>query len=645
MVTGERILVVAASGDLRRVVAEDVLQPAGYDVLTAASGDEGLVLARDLLPDLIIAGSVPPDRDGLALLEALRAEALDLPYILVPAEGSEALAVRALRLGASDYLPPPLQPDDLRAAVQRVLRQHWTHQIEQQAPGQLLTANRKLEHRLRELDTLVRTGQRVTSSLDLQAVLDEVVRAAVQVAQAEEGNLLLVDAETGDLYLYASTDAQDKSFSVPVADSVIGQVVRSGEPLVLAGDDLHKIKTHYLARDLAYIPLALHGDVIGVLGVTNYETSGGFEGYTVQLLSVLAGFAAIAVDNARLYAATEDERDTLNAILRDTEDAIIVVDIYDRVMLCNPAACRVLNVTAEACIGQRIDTVVSHEQVCALFGKDARRARSRSSEIILDEDEGERVLNAQLTVIENVGKVAVMQDITYLKELDRVKSDFVTTVSHDLRSPLTAILGYVELLSRSGPLNDSQQQFVDRIIFSVQSITGLISDLLELGKIEAGFDQGREAVSLSLVGRYAVEGLRHQWETKQQHVAIDLPEDIPPVLGNPLRLRQMANNLVENAIKYTPEGGDVAVSLEAEDEFVILRVRDTGIGIPPEDQPYIFDKFYRSDQAIDEFTGTGLGLSIVKGIVEQHKGRIWVDSQGNQGTTFVVMLPAHTPEE
>ena len=323
--------------------------------------------------------------------------------------------------------------------------------------------------------------------------------------------------------------------------------------MVITGDDLLKIKTHILARDLVYLPLQLQDKVIGVLGITNREISKRVEPFTLQLLSVLADVAAIAIHNARLYEATEHERDTLDAILRDTEDTIIVVDTQEKVLFCNPTACRMFGIEGAICQGRPLAEVLHHAEVVELFAKEGRGGRGRSSEISLDG--GKRILNAQLTVIKGVGKVAVMQDITHLKELDRIKSDFVTTVSHDLRSPLTAILGYVELLSRSGPLNDQQRQFVERIIFSAQSITTLISDLLELGKIEAGFDQDREPTYLHLIARYAIEGLRHNWESKQHTVDARLPENLPPVLGIPARLRQLVTNLLENAIKYTPKAG------------------------------------------------------------------------------------------
>ncbi|MBN1681799.1 MAG: response regulator [Anaerolineae bacterium] len=638
--TGERVLLVESSNDARRFLMQNVLEPAGYDVLCAAGGSEGITLARDLEPDLVITAHQLDDQDGLAVLAALSELDVVPPVILMVANGSEALAIEALRLGAADYLPKPVSAEELLNSAQRVLSQYWTQQITQHVPDQLFEANRQLEQRVYNLDTLVQVGKRVTSLLDLQPVLDQVIRAAVELTHAEHGTLLLLDKTSGELFLYAATGEDDltpEQFRLPVSDSLAGQVVQTGQPLVISGDELLKIKTHYFARSLAYIPLVIHEQVIGVLGVTNQHTSQEFDAYTLQLVRVLADFAAVAIENARLYTASEHERSTFDTILRDTEEPIIVIDTAGAILFCNPAACRIFDIPIDNYQGIPLADVVHHQDVLDLFENPVRSGHSRVSEIVLND--GRRILNAQLTEVDDFGKIAVMQDITHLKELDRVKSEFVTSVSHDLRSPLTAILGYVEMLNRMGPLNDQQRKFIERIIFSVQSITALITDLLELGKIEADFDQNVEPTYLNLIVRYAVEGLRHEWEAKHHQLDANLPDNPPPVLGNPLRLRQLVNNLLENAIKYTPENGWIGISLEAESEFLVLRVSDTGIGIPQQDQPYIFDKFYRSDEAIDQYTGTGLGLSIVKGIVDQHKGRIWVESHEGEGSSFIVMLP------
>jgi two-component system NtrC family sensor kinase len=293
-------------------------------------------------------------------------------------------------------------------------------------------------------------------------------------------------------------------------------------------------------------------------------------------------------------------------------------------------------------VGRPLTELVANPDVRELFVPQAARAhpnRARRAEVTTEDG---RVFNAHLTDIESVGQAVVMQDITHLKELDRIKSEFVATVSHDLRSPLTAILGYVELIGRAGPVTDQQAEFIRRVRTSVQAITTLISDLLDLGRIEAGFDSQKEPTEFTAIVRNAVEGLISRAGDKQIRLAVDVPAVLPPVLGNPVRLQQMAANLVDNAIKYTPPGGTVSVRTQEEGDQIIFGVIDTGIGIAPADQPYVFDKFYRASSVREiGIPGTGLGLSIVKGIAEDHGGRVWVESKLGRGTMFVVVLPKH----
>jgi two-component system NtrC family sensor kinase len=231
-----------------------------------------------------------------------------------------------------------------------------------------------------------------------------------------------------------------------------------------------------------------------------------------------------------------------------------------------------------------------------------------------------------------------MQEITHLKELDRIKTDFVNTVSHDLRSPLTAIYGFVGLIDRVGPINEQQAEFIRHIQSSVQNITSLINDLLELGRIEADYDLQMKDVDLNEIVSQSVETLDYQVNEKMQQMELSFPPQIPRILGNPLQLQRMVTNLIENAIKFTPAFGKINVSCRSETNQVFLEVADNGPGIPLEDQPRIFDKFYRGSNLSQNTPGTGLGLSIVKSIVEKHHGRIWLESSPT-GTTFTVILP------
>jgi two-component system phosphate regulon sensor histidine kinase PhoR len=198
----------------------------------------------------------------------------------------------------------------------------------------------------------------------------------------------------------------------------------------------------------------------------------------------------------------------------------------------------------------------------------------------------------------------------------------------------------VELIERAGQVNDQQKDFIRRVQISVQQITELVTDLLDLGRIESGVDTVRESTPISVLARYAVEGLRSSASSKEIELRVQLPDDLPLISGDPIRLRQMIGNLLENGIKYTEPGGVVQIEAASEDGQVIIRVTDTGPGIPPADQPYLFDKFFRGSNTPVETPGTGLGLSIVKSIVDHHDGRVWVDSKVGEGTTFTVVLPA-----
>ncbi len=277
-----------------------------------------------------------------------------------------------------------------------------------------------------------------------------------------------------------------------------------------------------------------------------------------------------------------------------------------------------------------------------LFDQRKLRSQAWRADIVLADG---RTLQGQLSVLSSIGYGAVLHDITRLKELDKIKSEFVSIVSHDLRTPLTAIRGYVELLPRVGPLNEQQRDFVTRVEFSMNNIVTLISDLLDIGRIEAGVDWDMQLLSLPDLIQDAVQEQQAEAAYQQHVLALDVT-DLPPIRGNARRLRQVVNNLVSNAIKYTPPGGQITVTARADGDFVFLHVRDSGIGIALEDQRHIFEKFYRvRSDATERINGSGLGLSIVKAIVEKHHGRVWVKSEPGQGSTFSVVLPKFQPSD
>jgi two-component system NtrC family sensor kinase len=630
-----KIILAHSDPQLGNLLENSILRPAGYEVTYVAEQATTEALVKSTLPDLIIIGEMLRDGNGLELVGKLFATYPNIPIILIASQPSPALMQSALRNGACDCLIPPMHSNDVLAAVERAFQRRKT--VEEWAQLEAHRNTRSLRLRLDSLEALQKVGRAVTASLDLDNVLTTVVDAAVELSGAEEGSLLLLDETTGDLYMRAARNFQEdfvRTFRLPIRDTLAGQVLRTGEPITFNEKTPQKIKTSYLVHTLIYMPLKVQGRVIGVLGVDNRQSGHPFTEDHITLITALAGFAAIAIENARLFTHSEVERNKLETILTQVEDGVVVVGLDGQIILVNRTARSAFTLEDIILEGKPAKEIFQHPDMLDIF-EDNKIHVSRT-EINLDDG---RVLNAQITPIPEVGLAITMQDITQLKELDRIKTDFVNTVSHDLRSPLTAILGYVELIDRAGPTTEQQKEFIRRVQFSVNNITTLINDLLDLGRIEAGFDARKEIVPLPAIIQYAVEGLRNRYTEKNQTVTMDIPKDLPSVLGNPVRLRQMIANLVNNSIKFTPVDGKVAVRARSEAGQLILQVVDNGSGIPPADQPYIFDKFYRGSNIPYDAPGTGLGLAIVKSIVENHQGRIWLNSTANQGTVFTVVLP------
>jgi two-component system, OmpR family, phosphate regulon sensor histidine kinase PhoR len=635
----EKVLVVDDSQDIREFLNHYILKPKGFEVIMAVNGMEGLELATSHLPDLIICDNQMPRMSGLEMIRELRERGLHIPTILTTAFGSEERAVEAFRLGVRDYVIKPFDTYEMTSVVERALRESRLERERDALVQQLTQSNGQLARRVQELNTLYNISKSVTSSLNLKTVLHRVVDAAVFITAAEEGSLMLLDSDQGELYVRASKnlDSATRSMRLQVQDSLAGQVIASKRPLVI-GDDARwqKIKTAYLVKSLIYVPLIAQDNTLGVLSVVNRFKNSIFDAKETRILSALADYAAMAIHNADLYSQTDSDRNQLSTILRQTDDPVLVVDLQGRLQLVNEAARLALELPRGELLQQPLQALTGNEDLLTFLKRPDGFRFNHYGEIAVNDG---RIFNVNVTLIEGIGRSIVMRDITQLKELDQLKSEFVSVVSHDLRSPLTAILGYVQLLERAGPLNEAQKEFVTRVQQNVSNITSLITDLLDLGRLEAGLDLTLTECLAGEILQEIVAELQPSLAAKQLELNLSLHPSVAPVLGDRNRLHQTYSNILTNAIKYTPECGAVSVELVEQDGQVIVRITDTGLGIPPADQPYIFDKFFRASNVTNHYEGTGLGLSIVKSVVERHYGRIWVSSELNRGSTFTIVLP------
>jgi two-component system NtrC family sensor kinase len=575
------------------------------------------------------------DGNFLELAEELLERQPTLPIILITSNDREITAREVMHLGLVDWLIPPINAEQIFSTVERGLKR--AHQWEEWLKLESARYTRPLLRRVDELETIYKIGRSVTGQLDLDGVLTAVVDAAVTITGAEEGNLLLLDEDSGELYMRAAKNFKEEfvqTFRLPVDDTYAGQVMQSGQPLFLNTPDPKKIKTSYLVYSIIYVPLIYHGKPIGVLGVDNRDTDKSFSEKDITLLSTMADYAAIAIENAKLYSQTEIERKKFENILTQVEDGVIVVDDNNILQMVNHTVIEAFGLEDQELIGKPFEEVfIERDLLMAVRGESLDPQRI---EIRIDDTS---VYRAQVTKIPEVGTVIALHDISYLKEVDRLKTDFVNTVSHDIRTPLTSIMGYVELIKRGGEVNQMQRDYIRRVQSSVHHITSLISEVLNLGRIEVGVNEEFTNVSLEPILKEMLIEQKQLIDENKQILEVKIPAELPQIFGDPTQLRQMIENLLGNARKYTPEGGKISFTIQVETEQIILQVADTGCGIPLEEQAKIFDRFYRASNVTPEVSGTGLGLAITKSVVENHRGRIWVDSMIDKGSVFTVVLP------
>jgi PAS domain S-box-containing protein len=497
---------------------------------------------------------------------------------------------------------------------------------------------------------LTRTGRLLTSELDPAAVLDEVVQQAPALVNADaaafrllEGDELVVTAAEGE-------GAEDALGSrSPATGWLSGDVVQSGAPVVLAtaGDDerLRSLDPMLGAGQVAFlgVPVAgAEGAIVGVLAVYASVPSEWREEEIEALLAVAASTSA-ALSNAELYQRVALERERSVAILANIADGIVAVDRDGGVVLWNSAAERITGVPASVALGR---TPLDVLQRSLEAPEDAARG-DRLVPIMRGREEvwlsvTEAVMRDPLGAV--AGRIFAFRDISGDRLVEQVKSDFVSTVSHELRTPLTSIYGFAETLLRQDVMfgEEERQTFLRYIASESQRLTSIVDTLLNVARLDTGDLQVdiadtdvREVVGRVIETVSAADRNGHDF-------VVDLPDEPLAARADPEKLRQVCAILVENALRYSPDGGAVTVGAARRQETVEVSVADEGIGIPQADQEQIFRKFYRgSDAELRAGAGgTGLGLFIARGLVAAMGGRIWVSSREGEGSRFAFELPA-----
>lgn len=334
----------------------------------------------------------------------------------------------------------------------------------------------------------------------------------------------------------------------------------------------------------------------------------------------------------------ETERSRLANLLEQLTDGVLIADAQGVIQFANPAAGRLFQNSQP--VNRSIAEVIRHHQLVEAWRR-CQQTRQMQSETV---EVPTRHQYLQLVVIpdqHSSGSLLLVQDLTRIRRLETVRRDFISNLSHELRTPLASLKALTETL-QDGALDDppAARRFIDQIQVETDALTQMVTELLELSRIESGrLTLDLQPVAPSDLLASASKRMQLQAERAGLSLRVDCPTDLPKVMIDSQRLEQVLVNLIHNAVKYTKPGGEVVLFADAGSGEVRFAVRDTGIGIPADDVPRIFERFYRVDKSRTG-SGTGLGLSIAKHIVEAHKGKIWAESTEGQGSTFYFTIPA-----
>ncbi|MDP1547934.1 MAG: GAF domain-containing protein [Anaerolineales bacterium] len=559
-----------------------------------------------------------------------------------------------------------------------------TQNLASQLELRVMERTAELTREQHNTETLLRILTEVSSSLDLDRALNRTLSLLNDATGAEQGTILLVHAEDNLLhyragygYLSDRSNPTRQGFTLKVGEGLAGWVVKNREAVLI--NDLHLdprwVRSAAAGQDhrsAIVVPMQVGEDVIGVLMIFQRAVDF-FSVEMLNLVQAIAGQVAVAINNAHLYELIRDQAERLGVMLRKEQedasrsqaileavaDGVLVTGMDNRITFVNSSAVRILDVNENRLLGNSLDGFAG------LFGKAAaawiatiRRwsedpATYHSGDIYAEQIELEngRIILVHLSPVilikDFLGTVSIFRDITHEVEVDRLKSEFVATVSHELRTPMTAIKGYVDILTMgaAGVLNENQVHFLDIVRNNIERLNTLVGDLLDISRIESGrITLDNRPINITNIAEDVVSEVlgRSQTEDKRIAVSLDAQKPLPPVMGDADRIRQVLSNLVNNAYNYTPENGTIRVFIHRENGEMQVDVEDNGVGIAPEHQDRVFERFFRGENPLVLATpGTGLGLPIVRQLVEMHNGRIWMKSTGvpGEGSTFSFTLP------
>jgi PAS domain S-box-containing protein len=523
------------------------------------------------------------------------------------------------------------------------------------------------ESRAREQEAtkLYEVASHLTATLEVDSVLAQIVAKTMELLACDASGVFVPDEAIGGLRFRAGrnlTPGHTQDFVLSLGEGVAGRAFQERRPVstsdrltdttLIFGPAADRVSRQGPRAFLA-VPIVVRDEGLGVLVAYFFEPHQ-FTGKEEQLLSTLAAHAGIAMDNARHYEKVRFEQNRLAQIFDSTSDGMMLVAPNGQVETANRRAADMLGLEAAELGGVELTDLLAGQR---MEGADYPRMFAALRSLVEDPEhggEGDLELAALRRVLHWVsqptkdaagatcGFTLTLQDVTHEREVSQMKSDFVSFVTHQLRTPLAGIKWMLELAAQEPEMPADAGSYVQDAREAAQRLIQLVNDLLDISRLERGrLTVTLVAVDLGELTRDVLAELDVLVREKRHRVTLTGDVETPAVQGDAQLLRQVVGNLISNAIKYTPEGGTIEIHLARGDGMVRWSVRDSGIGIPVTSQARLFEKFYRAENVTAlETEGTGLGLYLVRLIMEQLGGRVWCASEEGSGATFLFTLPA-----
>ncbi len=509
-----------------------------------------------------------------------------------------------------------------------------------------------------DLDVLAEASQLLTV-VDLDQVLHKVIALVSNRMGAQKTSLFLHEDEAVAwehiiTMRNLSPDQSIKVVSQVLKDGFAGWVLehKKGDIIYDTDDDKRWIvfpDDPIVTRSAMCVPFIINGEVIASVTMI-HEKPNHFRPYHLRLMEIIANQTSVAIRNAQLFNHIREQRRQLHAVLQSMRDVLIVLNRNKEIVMLNEAALPLLGIDMQIeGIGKSLEKFAMVDDVFKPIlerfrtGIDTQRwsFETRSEKRNTDYHVRMSLWDADEELL---GYVVVMYDITQLRDLSRFKDEMLRVASHDLRSPLALVAGYADMVVMDTPDEESPIHFyIDTIKGQVEKMSILVDDLLRVERIRTSPLELRERTDMNALLKLVLVNSRPSANSSNIQLESDIQLDgVPQIVADPALIRQSMENLISNAIKYTPEKGTVRVSSYFDDERFYFVVEDTGIGIPEESRPFVFESFYRVQSHKNKAKGSGLGLSLVKNVIKRHDGDVWLKSEENVGSHFGFWLPLYS---